>query len=156
MTNTKRPDFSQENALINQRLTWLLASQSILFAGFGVLVATGGSEATENFLEYLTWLGIGSCAVILFGIFAAAFAQFYIWKDLNSTKEGVLVARAERTRFGVRGWTTISGLIAAMLLPSLFLAVWLKVSTDASHIPTGELGKSTSAEVVKSSSDENS
>ena len=110
-----------EDELINQRLTWLLTSQALLFAGYAVLVTKDkekdkGLMAPEQFQAVLDWLprlGMTISALILIGIIGAIIASL------------MLVKRYERPHPGVSWVTTIFGWIPAVLFPIVFIVVWL-------------------------------
>lgn len=62
--NRIRAAIEHENTLVNQRLTWLLGAQTILFAGFGVVFAVDNGERWQSdlstiiFLTAIAWVAI--------------------------------------------------------------------------------------------------
>ena len=130
----------QEDSLVNNRLTWLLQSQVILFAAFGLLAkdqsnsgsviasisaatsasgASGGSAAIAKPLSValvlaLPYLGVLVCFIIAIGVRAAWLAQEHLQKD----------ARLLGIQLGVSTVTTRGGRAPGYLLPLAFSAAW--------------------------------
>ena len=113
-----------EDDLVNHRLTWLLLSQTVLFAGFGqIVVAEKIPEASKQaILTAIILVGGGSSVLIWLGVLGAVLAGLYLWKDTNDH------ARKQKTgeqiRLGVRWWTTWLGWTPPLTLPILFVCVW--------------------------------
>jgi hypothetical protein len=108
----------QEDALVNQRLTWLIQSQVILFAGYGYLVRENiNSSPTPEagvLAEAFPWIGIAVSVLIALGIRAAWLAQKILVKDYA----------AKRICVGVSNITTRTGRIPAGFLPFVFIGSW--------------------------------
>jgi hypothetical protein len=112
-----------EDDLINHRLTWLLASQSLLFAGYAVLVTKDREQnkslvTPEQFQAALKWvpiLGMSIALLILIGIIAAVIASI------------ILVKRSGRKEAGVAWLTSVLGWVTALLFPIGFLVAWWNV-----------------------------
>jgi len=109
-----------ENTLINQRLTWLLVSQGLLFGAYGT-IGTKSIDACKEKSEFLIEIlaaiskagGVFS-VVILVGILAAIFAQIKlhcIYKPKGST-------------IGVSTFTTIIGWATCLAAPAIFMYAW--------------------------------
>lgn len=70
-----------EDELINHRLTWLIGSQSLLFAGYAVLLTVekdklaASIEKIQLALYWLPFLGISVALLILVGIVSAVTAS---------------------------------------------------------------------------------
>ena len=133
MPETSKPELEQqkvdlsrwfnEDTLVNQRLTWLLVSQALLFAAYGT-VATKAMDACKEKAAYLfSILSVISvagpilAAVVLVGIAAATTAQFILYKS------GVPPTQ----RMGVSTPTTLVGWSTALLIPLIFIVAWLYV-----------------------------
>lgn len=99
-----------EDELINQRLNWLLTSQSLLFVAYGVLTKY---SKLEHLITIIPQIGLLICIFILIGILAAVAAQIYL-----SRKYGPV---------GVWWPTTIAGWITAAGLPSSFIYAWIYI-----------------------------
>ncbi len=71
----ERPKYAEklkfEHELINRRVTWLLTSQTILFAAYGVALDT----STRWFLRTVAFTGAALAILLLAGIVAAFFAK---------------------------------------------------------------------------------
>lgn len=106
----------QEDALVNNRLTWLLQSQVVLFAAYGFLARTDGKVPVElkALVAALPWLGFAVCVVIALGVRAAWRAQ-RVLSDQYS-KFGIVV--------GVDPITTTVGRIPGYVMPLIFAGGW--------------------------------
>lgn len=109
-----------EDELINHRLTWLIGSQSLLFAGYAVLLAVekekvSSIEQWQLALHWLPVLGISISSLILIGIVSAVIASC------------ILKVRFSRATFGVHWATTWGGWLTALLFPVAFIVAWIKV-----------------------------
>lgn len=107
-----------EHELINRRLTWLLSSQSILFAAYGVALfatepGTSQAAAADLFLRVTAITGTVIAILILIGIVAGILAKRTVWKD------------SKEKQFGVRTWITYLGLVPDILLPLVFAVAWI-------------------------------
>lgn len=110
----------QEDNLVNHRLTWLLQSQALIFAGFGLLVSRTKQDVvdaarSELLVQVLPWIGWISSIAVAIGIVAAAMAQqalrrFY-W-------------RTHGLSLGVTPLTARGGRVPSYLLPVLFAGGW--------------------------------
>ena len=112
-----------EDTLVNHRLTWLLASQTLLFAGFGAIVVAEGVaiEAKQKLLWTLAFIGITSSCIILIGLLGAIIASVHLWCDANKEIE----QSNQRLRLGVRWWTTLMGWCPPVVLPLIFVIAWV-------------------------------
>lgn len=112
-----------EDALVNQRLTWLLLAQGLLFAAYGTL-ATKAVDACDDKATYLfSVLGLISAvgqifAVLIFsGIGAAVCAQWILHDRYAAPKDPI----------GVHTATTIVGWLTGLFVPVVFFGAWLYV-----------------------------
>jgi hypothetical protein len=113
----------------NHRLVWLLGSQSLLFAGYAVLVTANADRTVPNAALSLlqTWLprlGGAVAALLLIGMVAAALSSWLsrrAWNGFGSTRLRVVTSWA--------GWAP------ALLLPVLFIVVWSSVAAPAAPPP---------------------
>lgn len=112
-----------EDALVNQRLTWLLLAQGLLFAAYGT-VAIKAVDACDDKADYLvSVLGlistVGSifAVLIFFGIGAAVAAQWILHRR----------RRPSREQIGVHTTTTIIGWITCLSVPVVFFVAWLYI-----------------------------
>ena len=109
-----------EHELINRRVTWLLTSQTILFAGYAVALK-----------EHSRWLlGIVACTgaliaiLVWIGILAGFTAKVFTWLDFKrttGTNDDKVNANAQ---LGVRTWITCLAFIPEALMPLVFTVAW--------------------------------
>ena len=112
-----------EHELLNRRVTWLLSSQTILFAAYGLSLAdSADGEASELFREFIPQLGLFVCAAIWLGIVAAFLAKVRSWLDFRSSDT---TFRDEQ--LGVRTWITVLGYVPDCSLPLIFMWAWSKL-----------------------------
>jgi hypothetical protein len=104
-----------EHQLINRRLTWLLTSQSVLFAAYGF--ATRPENPPKVFLLVTPIAGAVISGLILIGVACAILAKCAVWRDFQKkyTKEP----------FGVRTWITFVAFVPDLLLPAVFAGAWM-------------------------------
>lgn len=106
-----------EHELINRRLTWLLTSQSILFAALAFVIEKGDmSPQQEAFSKIVPVLGICISIAILIGVLMAIMAKTITWQDSK--------AKAGATNFGVRTWITFIAFIPDVFMPIAFAVAW--------------------------------
>ena len=110
-----RLDFEHE--LLNRRITWLLSSQALLFAAYGLTFT--GNEA-EQFRAAIAWSGMIVAILILLGILAGLSAKLKVWLDYKYTYY-------RHQPWGVRTGLTCLGLVPDVCSPVLFAVVWLVV-----------------------------
>ncbi|CAN7749535.1 hypothetical protein LJR084_006801 [Variovorax sp. LjRoot84] len=103
-----------EHELINRRLSWLLSSQTILFAAYGIALDERGERM---FLTIVATTGEGIAVLSAIGIAAAFAAKYCTWQDFknsgNPTEE-----------FWVRTWITYTAFAPEIALPVIFAIVW--------------------------------
>jgi hypothetical protein len=104
-----------EHELIHRRLTWLLSSQSILFAAYGIALGTAESGAANLFLTVTAMSGTVIASLILIGVVAGILAKVAVWQD------------SKEKQFGVRTWTTWLGLLPDFALPIVFALAWISL-----------------------------
>jgi hypothetical protein len=135
-----------EDALVHNRLTWLLQIQVILFTAYGVLIRSmpGAKDHIFNFnisentpttspeiialVSALPWLGVAFCLVISNGIKAARQAQKIL---------GILM-QMKGIELGVHPTTTRNGFLTGYVIPYIFISgwgwLWLGISGFASFV----------------------
>lgn len=101
-----------EHELIDRRLTWLLTSESILFAAFGF-----GLDKSPAFLSVIAAVGLAISAAVFLGVTASLRAKYYIWRDFR-------VPPYENEPFWVRTPLTYLGMIPDLSLPVIFAIAW--------------------------------
>ena len=104
-----------EHDLINRRLSWLLTSQSILFAAMALAFSDKEPTAQgEAFVKFIPIMGAVISMSIFSGVLAGATAKYKIWK------------KSESEQWGVRTSITVWALLGTdLLLPIIFTIAWL-------------------------------
>lgn len=102
-----------EYTLINNRILWLIYTQSIFLGAYAV-VLTNSSKITNyaNLIHLLTTVGLTSCIAITLSIIAA------IWATRNFMKDA-----GDNSMIG-RKATYFLGLTADLALPIIFIDTW--------------------------------
>jgi hypothetical protein len=130
-----------EHDLLNQRITWLLSSQTILFAAYGFTVSAKDPLAT-NFQKVIAGSGAIAAALMFIGILAGVHAKRAVWRDYKDYHE-------PRQPWGVRTGATWAGLVPDIFLPVLFVVAWLivldhmvtvKLAERRQHVTAGTCG----------------
>jgi hypothetical protein len=105
-----------EHELINRRVTWLLTSETILFAAYGVAL-----EKEPLFLKIVAIVGLAVSAAVFAGIVALLLAKIYTWLDFRD------VSGNENEPFWVRTWITFVGFVLDLALPVVFAVAWMRL-----------------------------
>jgi len=105
-----------ENDFMNQRLTWLLTSQGLLFASYGVVLNAKLREQVKERIA-LTAITLGACSALL------------IWLGLIAALASIsqLSKESGQKDFVAWQWTNILGWSVPFLLPLLFIGSWLSL-----------------------------
>ncbi len=112
-----------EHELLNRRVTWLLTSQTILFAAYGLSFnekATG--DQAKLFRESIPELGIILSLIIWIGINAAFISKILSLLDFRKSHPDF-----KNEPLGVRSWLTILGYFPDFFIPLVFVFVWSKL-----------------------------
>jgi hypothetical protein len=121
-----RERWVHEDELINQRLSWLLASQTLLFAAYGLALQVGAnpsntsevSKKTTEVLSLIPYIGFYSSVSIMVSVLAAVIALYFLWKRSGNFKRYLPVTVP----------TTIMGVAAGVSLPLIFIIAWFSLS----------------------------
>lgn len=134
-----REKWTHEDHLVNYRLTWLLVSQTLLFAAYGTLLDVlldkqkGLDGANRDVVLYmvqsiLPWVGMSIAALVLLGVLAALLAMAKLAYDSSKLVEH------EEMRMDVSILTTALGWLSGGLFPVIFLVAWNSVICWASRL----------------------
>jgi hypothetical protein len=125
-----RGQIEHEDNLISGRLSWFIASQSFLFTAYAILVnglhpaaATDGPNDSRRLLLVLvSALAAATCVLIFLSILSGVAAMANLRRLYDRT-----VAGHPGELPPVQGYrsTQLLGLAAPILLPILFMSVWL-------------------------------
>src|SRR3954453_14085287 len=126
-----RDQIQHEDNLITQRLSWLMASQAFLFTAYGILLnaperamSLFARQQQEWLITAIPALAVGSAALIYVSILAGVRAL------LNLYREAVRICGGPGSETGLppiqgTAFTRFLGLTSPMLVPLLFIGVWL-------------------------------
>ncbi len=110
-----------EHELIGRRIGWLLTSQTILLAAYGLTLDKGKEgRATETYRFWIPRIGLLVALVVLFGVVAAALAKYGTWRDFKKEHHCA--------EWGVRTYSTLIGLVPDFGLPIIFAFAWLMLA----------------------------
>jgi hypothetical protein len=130
----RRQEF--EHQLIDRKTVWLLTSQSLLFAAYGLTFRDGSdADAADQFRRIVQALGITLSAISWIGVLAVINSKRLSWKDYQRHFQAVrpafvpASAWVERSPdgglpWGVRTPNTRVALAPDTLLPLVFIAAW--------------------------------
>jgi hypothetical protein len=120
-----------EHELIDRKTTWLLTTQAILFAGYGVTFRNQStSEGLDRFRTVVAWSGLLIAAVILIGVIALIRSKLVSWRayrDFFGEEGPPDLPRPldrEPLRWGVQSGNTLLALLPDVLLPIIFIGAW--------------------------------
>ena len=119
-----RSRLEHEDRLIVERMAWLMASESFLFTGYAIVLNGTGTPAQRRLTDLMPLVGIGTSALILFGIVAAIRAMGWIPGQLRARIPDV--ARLGLPPIQAPGLLKAE-LAAPLLLPVMFVVVWIYV-----------------------------
>ena len=109
----------QEDTLVHHRMTWLLQSQILLYAAYGLVAKMGESQVAlpevKNLLSMLPIIGAIISVTISIGIHAA-------WKAQNILD--VRYRKKYKIKLGVYKTTNTGGKLAASAMPLVFAGGW--------------------------------
>jgi hypothetical protein len=127
-----REQIEHEDNLISQRLSWLLASQAFLFTGYAITLNGPVQLHSQRYehhvgllLLVLPIIGIVTALLIWIAILAGLSAMRGLRNDFrrrvgNTWPEGVPAIQTS-------GAVLLAGQLGPIIIPVLFLSVWLSV-----------------------------
>jgi hypothetical protein len=125
----RRQEF--EHDLINRKTTWLLTTQTILFAAYGLTFRIGSvDEVRDQFRDIVASSGLAIALIILVGMLALIRSKVLSWrayKDFYDEEETPNPPRPlDRgpLEWGVHSRTTPLTLLPDVLLPLVFVMAW--------------------------------
>ena len=107
-----------EHDLINRRISWLLTSQSILYAAYG-LAGKAESKLPDLFFNVVAFSGLAVSSLVLVGVIAAALAKWFVWRKYIDESGDI-----NEPWGGIKTWTTVMGLFPDFFLPLVFIGGW--------------------------------
>lgn len=122
-----------EHQLIDRKTTWLLSTQAILFAAYGLSFqnATSSLGDVEHFRHVVSYTGIALSVLTLVGVLAVIRSKLLDWKDFDqhATKQSASVSPKGISQWGVRTGNTILSLFPDALFPVVMLVAWVLLAT---------------------------
>ena len=128
-----RARIEHEDGLIVSRITWLMASEAFLYTAYAIALngfATPGMTMVEHharLLKLIPLIGI-ACSVLIFtGILAAIRAMVWLrrlYRSRVADEAGLGLPPIQTPILNV-----VSGLAAPVLLPTVFVIVWVYLLT---------------------------
>jgi hypothetical protein len=125
-----RGQLEHEDDLISGRLSWFIASQSFLFSAYAILVSSlhpisktpDPNDSRRVLLVLISALATATCLLIFFSILSGIAAMRHLRSLYNRT-----AASHPGELPPVQGYrsTQMLGLAAPILLPILYMTVWL-------------------------------
>jgi len=125
-----------EHQLIDRKTTWLLTTQTILFAAYGVTFRVGSAaEDARDFRTVVSRVGIAIAAAVFVGVLALINSKRVAWKDYqkyfkdpgcSSNEARVALPKPVKAplQWGVRTPNTCIALLPDLVLPIVFILAW--------------------------------
>jgi hypothetical protein len=119
-----------EHELINRKTTWLITSQTILFAAYGVTFrVTNSVDDPRDFRRVVAWAGLSLAIITFVGVCGLLTSKYLAWKLYRAYYEGApqdLPTPLERPLpWGVKTWNTMGlALWPDVALPLVFIGAW--------------------------------
>lgn len=111
----------KEDELMSQRLGWLLTSQIVLFAAYGILIKDVPPGSNKRLIYVIEGFGITIACLILIGILAAIIASYILYRKVNNKMDNPL---NEKQTLGVHPVLTVIGWLVAAFIPVIFIIAW--------------------------------
>jgi hypothetical protein len=123
-----RGQIEHEDNLIGSRISWFVTSQSFLFSAYAIIATsiqpnsvTGGHDPKHTLLTIIPTVAISTSVLILLAIASG----FQAMRNLRRGYENAEQASAPLPPIHGSGSTRLLGMAAPLLLPPLFMAVWV-------------------------------
>ncbi|HYF32582.1 MAG TPA: hypothetical protein VD993_15765 [Chitinophagaceae bacterium] len=115
---------TMEHELINRKLTWLLTSQSILFAAVAfAMEKIAHADTRIIFVLVVSYLGVSISTLIFIGVLMCICAKYLSYRD-ERRKWKQTKNNDTSVRWGVRTPITVVGLIPDIFMPVAFMMAW--------------------------------
>ena len=111
--------FEKENRRIASRITWLFATQTLIFGAFEY-VNKFDPHFREHFLFAIAQIGFWTSVFFAISVFAAAINHMYIYYPLSRTDNEAY----PNLRGGLQWFLIPLGFVAAVGLPIIFSVAW--------------------------------
>jgi hypothetical protein len=132
--HNRRQDF--EHTLIDRKTTWLLATQGLLFAAYGVsFEPTMPDHVVDGFRRVVAGSGIAIALIMLVGVAALVNSKRLSWNNYrkffleNSDTLRLPGPLADRSlQWGVDTRNTLVALFPELAIPIVFIVAWFLVA----------------------------
>ena len=121
-----------EHDLINRKTTWLLTTQTIIFAAYGITFQSKSApEGPDQFRDVIAWSGLAIAVIVLFGVLflirskARSWEQYATFFDRSDAPSLPRPLHDQRLEWGVSTRNTTLTLLPDVFLPIVFIVGWL-------------------------------
>ena len=114
--NVYHSEMKHEDNLINQRMNWLLVSQTLLFAALGQFIDKN-KIATASLVKFV---GLASSLIFLASMFSGVMSFWSYYSNLRELK----LDKESYPQLNRNKSLVITGLSAYLLLPLIFMFAW--------------------------------
>ncbi|MHC4396736.1 MAG: RipA family octameric membrane protein [Planctomycetota bacterium] len=132
-----RKQIVHEDNLINNRTNWLLATQGLLFAAFGVVVDNVETVPAEGKLLMYVFplVGIFLTVITFLSVLGAALAMKNIKADWEEQLKQMSVSefKIDLPPVQCEGWPKRLGFAGPFLIPTIFAAAWITIWIRVAH-----------------------
>jgi hypothetical protein len=141
-----------QHDLIDRKITWLLTSQTILFAA---LAFTAADTSSTKLVYVIASTGLAICVTTFVGVFTNGLAKRRVYEDYRDYEAEICreikrIANRDKSagwrvpvtsalEFGVRTRLTKIGIRVNELIPIIFAGAWISVITLAGDIIDGKV-----------------
>ena len=122
-----------EHQLIDRKITWLLTTQAILLAAYGVTFGSAPTEELESFRDAVGWAGLSIAVLVLVGVLGLIRSKRRSWStykaffDSSETLDPPKPLSRVPLEWGVETRNTHLTLLPDVLLPLVFIGAWALV-----------------------------
>src|SRR5688500_13584123 len=115
---------NKDDELMSQRLGWLLTSQIVLFAAYGILIKDVPLGSNKRLIYVIEGFGITIACLILIGILAAILASYILYRKVNNKIDNPL---SQKPAVVVHPVLTVIAWLDAAFIPVIFIIAWIMV-----------------------------
>jgi hypothetical protein len=121
-----------EHQLIDRKTTWLLTSEAILFAAYGVTFRSGETVGeVSTFRSAVGWAGLAIAAACFIGVLAVVNSKRLWWRmyanlfdDRSNWGHAPEPFSSRKVPWGPSTANTLATLVPDMVTPIVFIVAW--------------------------------